>query len=53
MKNMSLENICAAVRGRYVGQDSEKTGCVTSVTTDSRSMEAGCLFVAIRGERDK
>ena len=51
MKNMSLENIAAACGGRYYGDENKKKQIVTSITTDSRKAENGCLFVAIKGER--
>ncbi|WP_148410605.1 UDP-N-acetylmuramoyl-tripeptide--D-alanyl-D-alanine ligase [Murimonas intestini] len=51
MKNMSLENIAAACGGRYYGDENKKKQIVTSITTDSRKSENGCLFVAIKGER--
>lgn len=51
MKNMSLENIAAACGGRYFGNENKKKQIITSVTTDSRKAENGCLFVAIKGER--
>lgn len=51
MKNLTLRNIAAVCRGQYHGpleiQDQE----VTAITTDSRKVEEGCLFVPIVGER--
>ena len=49
MKNLTLENLAAACNGRYVGPEEKRTVCVTAITTDSRKVTEGCLFVAIRG----
>ena len=51
MKNLTLENLAAACNGRYVGPEEKRTVCVTAITTDSRKVTEGCLFVAIRGAR--
>ncbi len=51
MKNMSLKEIALAVDGQYYGDEASLAQCVTGVTIDSRKVEAGCLFVAIKGER--
>lgn len=51
MTNMTLANIAAACGGIYHGEESAKTKEVTSITTDSRKAEEGCLFIAIKGER--
>lgn len=51
MKNMSLWNIAEACHGIYHGSEEQKNQIVESITTDSRQAEAGCLFVAVRGER--
>lgn len=51
MKNLSLENIVAAVRGDYKGDFSLLRREVSAVTTDSREVSEGCLFAAIRGTR--
>ena len=53
MKNMSLKEIALAVDGQYFGDDASLAQCVTGVTIDSRKVEAGCLFVAIKGEDKK
>jgi UDP-N-acetylmuramoyl-tripeptide--D-alanyl-D-alanine ligase len=42
-----LSELASAVRGRLRGPDA----VVTSVATDTRRMEPGSLFVALRGER--
>ncbi len=51
MKSMSLKEIATAVGGRYYGDAALLTQCVTGVTIDSRKIEQGYLFVAIKGER--
>ncbi len=51
MKSMSLREITAAVGGHYYGDDSKLTQCVTGVAIDSRKVEAGYLFVPIKGAR--
>lgn len=51
MKNLSLENIVAAVRGEYHGDFALLRREISSVTTDSRTAVEGCLFAAIKGER--
>ena len=51
MKNLSLENVVAAVRGDYRGDASLLRRDVSAVTTDSRTLSRGCLFAAIPGER--
>ena len=43
----TLAAVARDVRGRLVGQDGE----FGPVTTDSRALSKGALFVAIRGER--
>lgn len=40
-----------ACGGVYYGEESKKDIEVSSITTDSRKVEEGCLFVAIKGER--
>ena len=51
MKNLTLKNLAAACGGRYMGPEDGKEICVTAITTDSRKVTEGCLFVAIRGAR--
>ena len=51
MRNLSLENVVAAVRGDYRGDASLLRREVSAVTTDSRRLVDGCLFAAIPGER--
>ena len=51
MKNLTLENIAAACGGTYQGPEHLRQQCVSSITTDSRKTEPGCLFVPIVGSR--
>lgn len=51
MKNLTLEHIAAACHGTYRGPEEKKAVCVTSIITDSRKAEEGCLFVPIKGAR--
>ncbi len=51
MKNLTLENIAAACGGQYRGEEAQKEICVTDITTDSRKIRQGCLFVPIKGIR--
>lgn len=51
MKDLTVRNIAKACGGRYVGPSDLLDLEVTSVTTDSRKAEKGCLFVPIKGER--
>lgn len=46
MEKMSIREVATAV-GAY----SAAPGFVTSVCTDTRALEEGCLFVALKGER--
>lgn len=49
MKNLTLEHIAAACHGTYYGSEEKKSQCIEAVTTDSRKVEKGCLFVPIVG----
>lgn len=51
MKNIALENISKACNGVYHGSEEMKKECITGITIDSRKIEKGFLFVALRGER--
>ncbi|HEY9575894.1 MAG TPA: UDP-N-acetylmuramoyl-tripeptide--D-alanyl-D-alanine ligase [Lachnospiraceae bacterium] len=51
MKNMTLENIAKACAGIYYGKEEDLKRTITSITTDSRVVEAGALFAPIVGER--
>jgi UDP-N-acetylmuramoyl-tripeptide--D-alanyl-D-alanine ligase len=47
VRTRRLSDVAAAIGGRLMGPDSD----VSSVAIDSREVEPGALFVAIRGER--
>lgn len=51
MKNMTLANIAAACGGIYHGSEELKNIEVTEISTDSRKISKGSLFVAICGAR--
>lgn len=51
MKNLTLEHIAQACHGVYHGPEEKKNICVTAITSDSRKIEEGCLFVPIAGAR--
>ncbi len=51
MRKLSLENIISACRGDYYGDTGLLRREISAVTTDSRKIEPGCLFAAIKGER--
>ncbi|MDD2980968.1 MAG: UDP-N-acetylmuramoyl-tripeptide--D-alanyl-D-alanine ligase [Hespellia sp.] len=51
MKNMSLKEISTACGGVYWGDEESYHKEVSSVTIDSRKVEKGSLFIAIRGAR--
>lgn len=51
MKNLSLIHLAEACGGIYHGSVEDQGKCVTAITTDSRKIQEGCLFVAIPGAR--
>lgn len=51
MKNLTLRNIAAACQGTLTGAQGREDTEISSVTTDSRKVSAGCLFAAIAGSR--
>ena len=51
MKNLTIENIIAACHGNWHGDSSVLHTEITAVTADSRTVQPGCLFAAIPGER--
>lgn len=51
MKHMSLEQIAASCGGAYHGSEDLKKREVSGVVIDSRQVEPGFLFVAIKGAR--
>ena len=48
---MTLKAIAAACGGTYFGSEEALNQEVTGVAIDSRKIEAGYLFAAVRGER--
>lgn len=48
---MTIERICAACKGTYHGPEELRTEEITAVSTDSRKIEEGCLYVPIVGAR--
>lgn len=46
MQQMTLQEIACAV-----GAPGTYTGAVDAISTDTRALEAGCLFIALAGER--
>ena len=51
MKNLTLENITQVCSGTYYGPAGKLQEEVSSIITDSRKADKGCLFVPIVGER--
>ena len=51
MKNLTLENITKVCHGIYHGPQEKLQEEVTAITTDSRKVEKGGLFVPVVGER--
>ena len=51
MKQMTLANMAAACGGRYHGDPATAEVEVTGITSDSRKVEPGFLFAALKGER--
>ena len=51
MKNLTLENITQVCGGTYYGPVGKLQEEVSSIITDSRKADKGCLFVPIVGER--
>ena len=51
MKEMSLNQIARACGGTYTGDESRKSLEVSGVVIDSRKVEHGYLFIALKGER--
>lgn len=51
MKNLTLENIAVASGGTYVGDARMKAAVVLGITTDSRAVAPGSLFIPIPGNR--
>lgn len=51
MKHLSLAAIAKACGGTYVGEESKKALEIEGIVIDSRKVEPGFLFVAVKGER--
>lgn len=51
MKHMTLTEIAGACRGTYHGSSENAEKEVSSVTIDSRKIQKGSLFIAIKGAR--
>ncbi|WP_153446069.1 UDP-N-acetylmuramoyl-tripeptide--D-alanyl-D-alanine ligase [Vibrio algicola] len=53
MISFSLQQLADITGGRLIGHDAQTSASIqiTSVTTDTRQVEAGALFVALIGER--
>lgn len=51
MKDLTIDNICSAVDGTYTGPADLRNKEISAVTTDSRRVTDGCLFVPIVGEK--
>ncbi len=47
----TLTDLCQSVDGELIGAlDAEQQSCFTSISTDSRTLKAGALYIAIKGE---
>ena len=51
MQGMTLAKIVQVCHADYYGPEEALESEVSMITTDSRQLEKGCLFVAIKGER--
>lgn len=51
MKNINIETVTRVCKGRYIGPEELKNREVSSIWTDSRSVEKNSLFIPIVGER--
>src|SRR3954451_9894022 len=52
MKPLTIQQIRQAVRGRFLApQPEESPQAITTVCTDSRRIEPGCIFIALRGDK--
>ena len=50
MNKLTLEEICSAVEGK-LSDETKKTLTIDNITTDSRKIEEGCLFIPLKGEK--
>ncbi len=47
----TLTDLCQSVDGEFMGAlDSEQSICFTSISTDTRTLKAGALYIAIKGD---
>ncbi|MBR6890548.1 MAG: UDP-N-acetylmuramoyl-tripeptide--D-alanyl-D-alanine ligase, partial [Clostridia bacterium] len=51
MKPFLLSDALRAVNGRWVGDEKALSATVTGVTSDSRAIAPGALFIALKGSR--
>lgn len=51
MKQMTLKNITEACHGVYYGDPERETEEISGAVIDSRQVESGYLYIAMRGER--
>lgn len=51
MKGINVENLTRVCAGTYYGPEELRSTEMVSISTDSRQIEEGALFVPIRGER--
>lgn len=51
MPNLTLANIAKACEGTYFGDEAMLDCCIAGAVTDSRKVEAGFLFIPIKGAR--
>ena len=51
MKNMTLERITEVCGGVYYGSEADRKKEITGAVIDSRQVEPGYLFIAVRGEK--
>ena len=52
MRGISLGTVASVCDGRYFGNSPVKDKEISFITTDSRKAGEGCLFAAMRGERN-
>lgn len=51
MEALTLEQLLKAVNGTLLGDFADLDAVVVNVSTDSRSIDPGCLFIPLEGER--
>lgn len=51
MRQMTLKNIAASCHGVFYGDQEQETEEISGVVIDSRQVEPGYLYIAMRGER--